>query len=87
MASDETILGAAWPASALNGTKGEKTDIGLPGDTRLAWVLILLPPSFPCQIVAGDVATTNDAQSRRYTLSACELTSLGWRITGALAEP
>jgi hypothetical protein len=84
-ASDETVLGAGWPASCLNGTKGEKSDIGLPADTRSAWVAILLPPSFPVQILSGDVATTADPQPRRYTLSACELTALGWRITAELA--
>ena len=116
---DETVLGTAWPASVLNGTKGEKPDIPLPGDTRSAWAAILLPPSFPAQLVTGDIATSNDTSSgnstgfaggtpsgnsigtadgtfaglafaglakpRRYTLSACELTNLGWRLTGALA--
>lgn len=83
--ADETLLGTAWPASVLNGTKGEKPDMNLPGDTRAAWSAILLPPTFPAQIVTGDVATSNDAKPRRYILSACELTDLGWRLTGALA--
>lgn len=84
-AAGEVALGTAWPASVLNGTKGEKSDVDLPGDSRMPWVAILLPPSFPVQIVTGDIATTNDADPRRYTLSACELTAAGWRITAALA--
>lgn len=84
-AADEALLGTGWPASALNGTKGEKTDFSLPGDTRSAWAAILLPPSFPAQLVTGDIAVSNDAKPRRYVLSACEQTSLGWRLTAALA--
>jgi hypothetical protein len=85
--ASETVLATAWPASLLNGTKGEASDLRLPGDVRNPWAAILLPPSFPAQIVTGDVAMTVDTSQRRYTLSAAELTGSGWRITGALAGP
>lgn len=83
----ETVLGTGWPASALRGTKGERSDINLPGDTRSNWDIVLLPPSFPGQIINSDVVTTLDTTPLRYTVSAAEQTTLGWRLTTALAVP
>jgi hypothetical protein len=70
-----------WPAALLNGTKGERSVTNLPGDVRAPWVNILLPASAGISIAYGDVLT--DDLGRAYTLSACELTAEGWRLTGS----
>ena len=80
-----TPLASAWPASVLQGTKGEKGDVQLPGDTRLAWVVILLPVIPGVQIVMGDWLVSDDATPQTYTVSSSELTALGWRITASSA--
>ena len=78
-------LAATWPASVLQGTKGEKGEVALPGDTRLSWVVILLPAIPGVQILMGDVLTSADTTPQYYTVSSTELTSLGWRLTAELA--
>lgn len=82
-AANETPLMTAWPASILQGTKGEKNEVGLPGDTRTPWWSILLPYYAgvilkPSDIIADDIG-------RRYIISSPELTDLGWRITASMA--
>ena len=56
----------------------------LPGDTRLPWVAILLPPT-PVQLRSADIALDEQAMPMRYILSGTELTDLGWRMTATLA--
>lgn len=80
--ADETALMTSWPASVLHGTKGDRGDVGLPGDARLPWWAILLPaPADGPQLMMGDVLTDAQAAPRRYIVSSAERTDLGWRIS------
>ena len=78
----ETVLATTWPCSLLEGTKGERPDSNLPGDTRSAWFRLLLPPIPGVRILGSDVLT--DGDSRRMMVSSAELTDLGWRLSVAL---
>lgn len=79
----ETELMTGWPASVLQGTKGEKSDIGLPGDPRMPWWAILMP-QFPGVVIeTADILT--DEFEKRYIVSSAELTEMGWRITAQQA--
>ena len=82
-AANETTLMTAWPASVLQGTKGEKGDAILPGDVRSPWWAILLPAYPGVTLRAADIIT--DELSRRYVISSAELSDLGWRITAMQA--
>ena len=75
----ETALMTAWPASVLQGTKGEKGDVSLPGDVRNPWWAILLPHYAGVTLRSADIVT--DDLGRRYVISSAELTDLGWRLT------
>ena len=70
---------AGWPASILQGPKGEKNEVGLPGDVRQPWWVCLLPAWPGLTIEPSDIVT--DDLGRRYITSVCELTDLGWRLT------
>jgi len=78
-ATNQVTVMSQWPASILQGTKGEKTDAKLPGDTRAPWWLILLPFCEGIIIEFGDII--NDDLSRSYTVSSAEKSDAGWRIT------
>jgi hypothetical protein len=80
----ETTLADGWPASVLTGTKGEKGVTGLPGDTRNPWIQALLPAMPGVTLQTGDILY--DQLGRKYSLSSCELSPLGWRLTGALDD-
>ena len=80
----ETALMTAWPASVLQGTKGEKGGIALPGDVRDPWWTILLPHFDGVTLRSGDIIT--DDLVRRYAISSAELTDLGWRLTAAQVQ-
>ena len=87
-ARNEIAYASGVPCSILQGTKGEKGDAGLPGDTRLPWWSILMPASADASLDGspvnyGDLIT--DDLGRRYTVSSTELTDLGYRLTAALA--
>lgn len=82
--ANETALMTAWPASVLQGTKGEKGEVSLPGDTRSPWWAILLPAVAGVTLRTSDIVT--DDLSRRYVISSAELTDLGWRITAQQAQ-
>lgn len=81
----ETPQITRWPAAVNAGTKGALGDVKLPGDIRDAWVTILLPDITPfgVQIRAGDVVTDEQSIMQRWIVSSSELTSLGYRLTGA----
>jgi len=83
--ADETQLITQYPASILQGTKGEKSSVNLPGDVRVPWWAILLPV-VPGAVVlrTGDIIT--DELTRRYVISSAELTDLGWRIVATQVE-
>lgn len=83
-AATETPMMTGWPASVLQGTKGEKNEVNLPGDVRNPWWQILFP-SFPgVTLHSADIVT--DDLSRRYVISSAELTDLGWRCTAMQAQ-
>lgn len=81
--NNHTPIVTSWPASVLQGTKGERGDVQLPGDVRMPWVSILIPAPPGVQIRFGDVVTDDQATPIRYTISGAELTDLGYRITAA----
>lgn len=76
---DETPLMMNWPASVLQGTKGEKNVVQLPADTRSPWWAILLPHAAGVTLRSSDILT--DELGRRFAISSAELTDLGWRLT------
>ena len=84
LAGNETALMIQWPASVLQGTKGEKSESALPGDVRMAWWQILMPYYAGVNIRSDDIIT--DDLNRRYVLSSVELTDLGYRITAMQAQ-
>lgn len=75
----ETQIMTGWPASVLIGTKGEKSQVSLPGDTRSPWWAILMPAVPGVNIRHGDILT--DDLNRRYVCASVELTDLGYRMT------
>jgi hypothetical protein len=85
IAATETPLVTQFAASILQGTKGEKSPVDLPGDVRIPWWAVLLPV-LPggVSLRTGDII--NDDMARRYIISSAELTDLGWRITAMQAE-
>lgn len=82
--SNETPLMSGWPASVLQGTKGEKNETNLPGDVRTPWWLILLPAYGDIVLNSGDTIT--DDLGRRYVVSSAEWTDLGWRLSAMQAQ-
>ncbi len=74
-----SVLMSGWPASMLQGTKGEKSDADLPRDTRQPWYAVLLP-AFPGVQIRTDDTMTDDL-GLHYEVSSAELTSLGWRLS------
>jgi hypothetical protein len=83
VASEAPVLGLAsdhltyWPASILMG-KSAGDSLNLPGSAATAGWRVLLPPSVPVVVMAGDTLT--DDLGRRFMVNAAELTDLGWRI-------
>lgn len=83
-ASTETMLMQNWPASVLQGTKGEKNETNLPGDVRTPWWVILMPAWAGVTLRTSDTIT--DDINRRYVISSAEATDLGWRLTCQQAQ-
>lgn len=77
----EVAVVAGVPCSILQGTKGEKTEVDLPGDVRSPWWVVLLPDCGP--ILKGDLII--DDLGQRYIVSSPESTDLGWRLTAMMA--
>lgn len=80
----DTVMMSGWPASVLQGTKGENSTARLPGDTRVAWWLILMPYWPGILFHMGD--SVRDNLGRKYEISSAELTAFGWRLTAAQEE-
>lgn len=80
----EDSVMAAFPVSCLQGTKGERGDVKLPGDVRSPWVVVLAPHIASIMLSSSD--RMFDDQGRTFTLSSTELTDLGWRITAMQTE-
>jgi hypothetical protein len=85
LTTNEAALLTSWPAAVLQGTKGEKSEVNLPGDTRLPWVAIALPSSVPVQLREGDFAVDDQAQPMRYAVSGAIQTARAWSLTASLA--
>ena len=66
-----------WPASILLGGRKEPA-AKLPAGVKNAGWKILLPPSVPIVLMAGDIVT--DDLGRRYAIDTAELSDLGWRM-------
>lgn len=79
----DTPIITGYPGSLLNGTKGEASVVGLPGDTRQQWSAILLPP-IPDAIIHQYDRVIDDL-GRGWIVSAVERTNLGWRLTASYA--
>lgn len=84
-AANEVALMTGWPASVLNGTKGEKSPVGLPSDAKTPWYIMLLPQYEDVVLRTSDIVTDNIG--RRYVISSAELTDMGWRATMMQALP
>lgn len=83
-AATESPLMTGWPAAVLQGPKGEKNEVGLPGDVKTPWWSILLP-SFPGVVLRSGDIVADDLQ-RRYVIGSAELTDLGWRLSTMQAQ-
>ena len=83
-AATEAVIMDSFPASLLQGTKGEKGDVNLPGDTRSPWWSVLMPALPGIRILTDDVLV--DASGTRYVVSSPELTAMGWRMTAMEAS-
>ncbi|WP_045736800.1 hypothetical protein [Xanthomonas sp. MUS 060] len=73
-----------WPCSILFGGRS-RTAIGLPADVNNSGWRILLPPSVPGVLYAGDIVT--DDLGKRYVIEGVELTDMGWRIDAQEMHP
>jgi hypothetical protein len=80
-AQSEVPVVTGVPCSILQGTKGEKSETQLPGDTRSPWWAILLPNRG--LVMLGDLII--DDLGQRYVVSGPEQTALGWRLTAMMA--
>ena len=80
----EAVIMQGWPASVLQGTKGESNPANLPGDVRSPWWAILLP-AWPGVILRTSDIVTDDI-GRKYVISSAELTDMGWRCTAMQAQ-
>ncbi|WP_054882923.1 hypothetical protein [Yersinia rohdei] len=76
---NEVVMMSGWPASILQGTKGERNEVNLPSDAKTPWFAILLPAYNGLILRTSDIIT--DDIERRYVISSAELTDMGWRVT------
>jgi hypothetical protein len=79
-ANESVILGstALWPCSILFGGQRKTNPVNLPQGVSEAGWRVMLPPSVPVTLLAGDIITDN--LNRRFTIEGAEITDLGWRI-------
>lgn len=78
----ETPVISGWPATLIKGPRGDVGDVKLPGDTKLPWEELVLPP-IPATTLRNDMIVTysDGTDTFRLVLSLVELTSLGYRCT------
>lgn len=81
--ANETALMTAWPASVLQGSKADKSDL-LPGDYRSREWAVLLPHYAGVTLRTDDIIT--DDLARRFVIASAELTDLGWRLLAAQVQ-
>ena len=72
-----------WPCSILFGGRSQVA-ARLPADVKNTGWRILLPPSAPVVVRAGDILT--DDLGRRYSVEGAELSASGWRINSQEAH-
>ncbi|MBB3175406.1 hypothetical protein FHR90_003261 [Endobacter medicaginis] len=77
-----TVL-ESWPASVIQGTKGEKSDVGLPSETRSPWFNVMLP-SAGATVLSNDIAY--DSAGQRYIVSSVSIEGAVYRLTMMEAE-
>lgn len=82
--ADEAPIMQGWPASILQGTKGETNEAKLPQDVKTPWWAILLPAWPGVVFRTSDII--RDDLDRKYVISSAELTDMGWRITAMQAQ-
>lgn len=80
----EVMMMQNWPASVLQGTKGEQNEAKLPSDVRSPYWAILMP-DYP-GIVFRTSDILKDELGRKYIISSAELTDMGWRLTAMQAQ-
>lgn len=71
-------LAANWPVSLILGTKGEKPQVNIPNQSRAPWWAVKLPVIPGIALQTDDLAIFGD---RRFLVSGCELTELGYNLT------
>jgi hypothetical protein len=81
--AQETVIMGQWPASILQGTRGENTEANLPDDVKAPWWGLLMPAWSAVEILTSDVV--QDELGRRFAIVSAEITPMGWRLT-ALQE-
>ncbi|MEA2756612.1 MAG: hypothetical protein QOJ54_2901 [Aliidongia sp.] len=81
--AQESVIMSQWPASILQGTRGENTMANLPDDLKAPWWGLLMPACPGVEIVTSDVI--EDELGRRFAVASAEITPMGWRMT-ALQE-
>lgn len=84
-AETEVPLMTSWPCSMLQGSKGEKNEVGLPADAKNPWFNVLLPFVEGVYLRTADIIT--DEIGGRYKLTSAEQTDLGWRLTAQQVRP
>ena len=78
-------LATAWPGSVIQGKNPAPGELRNPGDTKLPWVIVLLPPGAP-QLRMGDVIRDAQPEPNIYTIADAEQTALGWRLSAWMAS-
>ena len=82
--STEVVIMQGWPASILQGTKGETNEVKLPQDVKTPWWAILMPYWPGVVFRTSDII--RDELGRKYVISSAELSDMGWRITAMQAQ-
>jgi hypothetical protein len=82
-AADLTLL-AGWPASVLIGPKGEKNEVGLPGDVKQSWWAVLMPAYAGVRLAPSDLLTDESGQT--YVVASVEITDLGLRLRAQMVN-
>lgn len=81
----EAPLISSWPASVIYEARGKNSGAQLPLDDVKPYFVILLPALSGVDIRTSDIITDANAPSRRYLVTATELSPYGWRMLAQLA--
>jgi hypothetical protein len=73
-----------WPCSILLGGHGQ-VSMKLPTDSRNQGWLVMLPPSVPLNLLAGDILT--DDTGRRFMIDGAEFSDTGYRLNVQEVHP